>query len=68
VSERNLELINITDGLDGLAGGLLMIALSAFWVLAGFSPFAGDVSLFIAVLMGSLLAFLLSQNIYYLSL
>ncbi len=54
---------NITDGLDGLAGGLLMIALSTFWVLAGFSPFAGDVSLFIAVLMGSLLAFLYF-NIY----
>ncbi|MCA9392122.1 phospho-N-acetylmuramoyl-pentapeptide-transferase [candidate division WWE3 bacterium] len=49
---------NITDGLDGLATGLLLIALSAFWVLAGNSVFAGDVTLFIAVIMGSLLAFL----------
>lgn len=49
---------NITDGLDGLSTGLLLIALSAFWVLSGTSVFAGDVNLFIAVIMGSLLAFL----------
>lgn len=49
---------NITDGLDGLSTGLLLIALSAFWALSGASPFAGDVTLFIAVIMGSLLAFL----------
>lgn len=49
---------NITDGLDGLAGGLLIISLGAFWYLATFSPFSGDIILFITVLLGSLLAFL----------
>ncbi len=49
---------NITDGLDGLSTGLLLIALTALWYLAGMSPFAGDVILFIAVLMGALIAFL----------
>lgn len=49
---------NITDGLDGLATGLMLIALSAFWYLTGGSPFSGDLTLLIAVLMGSLLAFL----------
>lgn len=50
---------NITDGMDGLSTGLLIIALSAFWVLA--QPFfliSGDVLVFIAVLIGALLAFL----------
>lgn len=54
---------NITDGLDGLSTGLLLIALSAFWYLASFSRFAGDVSLFIAVLMGALIPYLYF-NIY----
>jgi len=54
---------NITDGLDGLATGLLMISLVAFWYLAGKSVFGGDVTLFIAVLMGSLAAFIYF-NIY----
>ncbi|NCS32310.1 phospho-N-acetylmuramoyl-pentapeptide-transferase [bacterium] len=49
---------NITDGMDGLATGLMLIALSAFWVLAVPHTFSGDVILFIAVLMGALLAFL----------
>lgn len=49
---------NITDGLDGLSTGLLLIALTALWYLAGLSPVAGDVILFIAVLMGALIAFL----------
>jgi len=49
---------NITDGLDGLASGLLMIALTAFWYLAGQGSYSLDVGLFIAVLMGSLAAFL----------
>jgi phospho-N-acetylmuramoyl-pentapeptide-transferase len=53
---------NITDGLDGLASGLLIIALSAFWVLASHAGFH-DVNLFIAVMIGSLLAFLYF-NIY----
>lgn len=49
---------NITDGLDGLSTGLLLIALTALWYLASLSPLSGDVILFIAVLIGALLAFL----------
>ncbi|NCS31996.1 hypothetical protein GW793_00710 [bacterium] len=48
-----------TNGTDGLATGLMLIALSAYWYLA--QPFLqayGDIHLFIAVLMGSLFAFL----------
>jgi len=54
--------VNVTDGLDGLAVGLTIIALSAFWILASATAF-GDVTLFIAVMIGSLLAFLYF-NIY----
>lgn len=53
---------NITDGLDGLSAGLLVIALSAFWYLAVLFSSA-DVVLFIALLIGSMLAFLYF-NIY----
>ncbi len=49
---------NITDGMDGLAGGLLLITLIAFWYLASLSPFSGDIIIFIVVLLGSILAFL----------
>ncbi len=48
--------VNITDGLDGLATGLMIIALVAFWYLSSFVGLA-DVTLFIAVILGSLLAF-----------
>lgn len=48
--------VNITDGLDGLASGLLVIALVAFWYLSTLVGFP-DVTLFIAVILGSLLAF-----------
>jgi phospho-N-acetylmuramoyl-pentapeptide-transferase len=48
--------VNLTDGLDGLANGLLIIALAAFWLLATYTQL-GDVTVFIAVMMGSLLAF-----------
>lgn len=54
---------NITDGLDGLSTGLLLIALAAFWYLASLSGVGGDVMLFIAVLMGALLPYLYF-NIY----
>ena len=54
--------VNITDGLDGLASGLLITALLAFWYLASLVNLP-DVMLFIAVLEGSLLAFLYF-NIY----
>ncbi len=48
---------NITDGLDGLACGLLLFALAAFWVVAG-SSLDTVLSTFIALFMGSLIAFL----------
>jgi len=48
--------VNITDGLDGLVTGLLVIALLPFWYLAGVAN--PDVALFISVIIGSLLAFL----------
>lgn len=48
---------NFTDGLDGLASGLLMIALFAFWILASTSMDT-PISLFLALWIGSLIAFL----------
>lgn len=53
---------NITDGLDGLASGLLMIALAAFWIISG-SILDTPLSVFIAIWLGSLIAFLYF-NIY----
>lgn len=48
---------NITDGLDGLAAGLLMIALGAFWIISA-SILDTPLSVFIALWLGSLIAFL----------
>lgn len=48
--------VNLTDGLDGLANGLLIMALVAFWWLANLAG-VGDIDVFIAVMVGSLLAF-----------
>lgn len=48
---------NITDGLDGLASGLLMIALFAFWGLSA-SILDTPLSIFLALWLGSLIAFL----------
>ncbi len=48
---------NITDGLDGLSCGLLMISLFAFWVLAGTSADT-PISIFLALWLGSIIAFL----------
>ena len=48
---------NITDGLDGLASGSLVIALSAFWFISA-SILDTPLSLFIALWLGSLVAFL----------
>lgn len=53
---------NITDGLDGLATGILMIALSAFWVISH-SILDTALSLFIAIWLGGIIAFLYF-NIY----
>jgi len=48
---------NITDGLDGLSCGLLMIALFAFWFLSNTS-LDTPISLFLSLWIGSLIAFL----------
>lgn len=49
--------VNITDGLDGLASGVLMIALFCFWAVAR-SIIDVPSSVFIAVWVGGLIAFL----------
>lgn len=56
---------NITDGLDGLASGLFLICLSAFWVMTESTSRGLDqgLAIFIGVLIGSIIAFLYF-NIY----
>jgi len=49
--------VNITDGLDGLAGGLLMITLFALIIL-GASIIDTPTTLFLALWIGGILAFL----------
>lgn len=49
--------VNITDGLDGLATGILIFSLMGFWVVSR-SILDVPSSLFIAALLGGLLAFL----------
>lgn len=49
--------VNETDGLDGLAGGTLLIAFSAYGVIA-FVLGRYDLAVFCAVIIGALLAFL----------
>lgn len=48
---------NITDGLDGLATGLLVICLFSFWVIAG-AVLDTPLTILIALWLGSLFAFL----------
>lgn len=48
---------NITDGLDGLSSGVLLIALFAFWFLSA-AILDTVLSLFIALWIGGVLAFL----------
>lgn len=48
---------NITDGLDGLATGLLLICLTAFGVIAA-GNLDTPLSIFIAIWIGTLIAFL----------
>lgn len=48
---------NITDGLDGLSCGLLMIALFAFWFLSN-NSLDTPISVFLALWLGALVAFL----------
>ncbi len=54
--------VNITDGLDGLAGGVLMITLFALWFLSS-SILDTPLSVFLALWIGSLIA-LLYFNVY----
>ena len=54
--------VNVTDGLDGLASGILLFALISFWVVSR-SILDVPTSLFIASWLGGLLAFLYF-NIY----
>lgn len=49
--------INITDGLDGLAAGSLMISLFGLWFLSS-AILDVPVSIFLALLIGSLISFL----------
>lgn len=48
---------NITDGLDGLSSGLLLICLFAFWILS-YQVLDTPLSVFIALFIGALVAFL----------
>ena len=49
--------VNVTDGLDGLASGSLMICLFGLWLLSA-SILDIPLSLFIAIWIGSLISFL----------
>lgn len=49
--------VNETDGLDGLAGGTLLIAFASYGVIAFFSGLF-ELATFCGVIMGALLAFL----------
>jgi phospho-N-acetylmuramoyl-pentapeptide-transferase len=54
--------VNITDGIDGLAGGVLLVALTGFWVISR-SIIDVPTSIFISVWLGGIIAFLYF-NIY----
>lgn len=49
--------VNITDGLDGLSSGVLLITLAGFWVVAR-SIIDVPMSVFIAIWIGALISFL----------
>ena len=53
--------VNLTDGLDGLAGGLSVIAFLVYGMIAWNSPYltgSSDIALFCFILVGGLLGFL----------
>ena len=57
--------VNITDGLDGLAGGLSAIAFFAFGIISWGSPWTvgnEDIAIFCFVLVGSLVGFLVYNS------
>jgi phospho-N-acetylmuramoyl-pentapeptide-transferase len=49
--------VNETDGLDGLAGGILLVAFGSYAVIA-FSQGRMDLAVFCGIIIGALLAFL----------
>jgi len=49
--------VNITDGLDGLASSVMMVALFSLWILSA-SILDTPLSFFLALWLGSLIAFL----------
>lgn len=49
--------VNITDGLDGLVTGLLLICLFSFWIISS-KVFDTPLSVFISLWLGALIAFL----------
>jgi phospho-N-acetylmuramoyl-pentapeptide-transferase len=49
--------VNITDGLDGLAGGTLLLSLFGLWIIS-FSILDLPLAIFIALFIGSLISFL----------
>lgn len=49
--------VNITDGLDGLVGGILLICLFAFWIISA-QVLDTPLSIFISLWIGALIAFL----------
>lgn len=49
--------VNVTDGLDGLSSGVLLICLFAFWIIAS-KVFDTPLSIFISLWIGALIAFL----------
>jgi phospho-N-acetylmuramoyl-pentapeptide-transferase len=49
--------VNITDGLDGLASGVLLITLFALWILSS-SILDTPLSIFLSLWIGALIAFL----------
>src|SRR4030043_611209 len=57
-----VDAYNITDGLDGLAAGLLMICLFSFWILST-AVLDTTLSVFLSLWIGALIAFLYF-NIY----
>ena len=53
--------VNLTDGLDGLAGGLSLISFLVYGMIAWNSPYltgSSDIALFCFILVGGLLGFL----------
>lgn len=49
--------VNITDGLDGLASGILLICLFAFWIISA-HVLDTPLSIFLALWIGALIAFI----------